>query len=512
MSRFPWPKASAQNSARCSCGIHREHGIHIEPGVLVREVLHDGTGRATGVQLADDRTVPADVVLVGIGARPAVDWLRGSGVPLGNGVLCDATLHAGDGVWAAGDVACWPHPMTGELTRIEHRTNASEAGLAVARNILAGPQGATDFAPVPYVWSDQYNLKIQIYGSTRGADRVRIVEGSTAERKLVALYGKAGRVCGVVGVNMVRAVRKWRAAVVAAEPFDTVGTAAGRGHRRGEHVMTPKSTPRAGVVGLGMIGGGVAVSLTRSGQTPAVFDVRPDAADQLPGVPDVLASPAEVAAASDVMMIAVVNAAQARQAITGEDGILSAARPGSTVVLLSTVALPVVRELATACAEREVGFLDCGVTPGDKAAEHGMVAIVGGNAEVVESARPVLAGWAKRIVHCGPSGAGMATKIARNVVTYGTWRTVHEAAALASAAGVDPVRLAEVIEAADPDGRTLLQLLGMRGEDGKLPDAVGRADHAADDQGSGRGTDSVGGPRSDRAGRPGQPGTRGGDT
>uniref|UniRef100_A0AAU1M2G7 FAD-dependent oxidoreductase n=1 Tax=Streptomyces sp. NBC_00148 TaxID=2903626 RepID=A0AAU1M2G7_9ACTN len=206
-------------------GIHREHGIHIEPGVLVREVLHDGTGRATGVQLADDRTVPADVVLVGIGARPAVDWLRGSGVPLGNGVLCDATLHAGDGVWAAGDVACWPHPMTGELTRIEHRTNASEAGLAVARNILAGPQGATDFAPVPYVWSDQYNLKIQIYGSTRGADRVRIVEGSTAERKLVALYGKAGRVCGVVGVNMVRAVRKWRAAVVAAEPFDTAGTA-----------------------------------------------------------------------------------------------------------------------------------------------------------------------------------------------------------------------------------------------------------------------------------------------
>lgn len=238
--------------------------------------------------------------------------------------------------------------------------------------------------------------------------------------------------------------------------------------------MTPKSTLRAGVVGLGMIGGGVAVSLARSGSAPAVFDVRPDAADRLPGVPDVLASPAEVAAASDVVMVAVVNAAQARQAITGEDGILTAARPGSAVVLLSTVALPVVRELAAACAEHAVGFLDCGVTPGDKAAEHGMVAIVGGDAAVVESAGPVLAGWAKRVVHCGPSGAGMATKIARNVVTYGTWRTVHEAAALASAAGVDPGRLAEVIEAADPDGRTLLQLLGLRGADGELPDAVGR--------------------------------------
>lgn len=206
-------------------GVHREHGVRIEPGVLVRDVLHDATGRATGVRLADDRTVPADVVLVGIGARPAIEWLRGSGVTLGNGVLCDATLHAGDGVWAAGDVACWPHPVTGEPTRIEHRTNASEAGLAVARNILAGPDGATPFAPVPYVWSDQYDLKIQIYGSTRGADSVRIAEGSTAERKLVALYGKGGRVCGVAGVNMVRAVRSWRAAVVAAEPFETAGTA-----------------------------------------------------------------------------------------------------------------------------------------------------------------------------------------------------------------------------------------------------------------------------------------------
>lgn len=238
--------------------------------------------------------------------------------------------------------------------------------------------------------------------------------------------------------------------------------------------MTAGTTARAGVIGLGMIGGGVAVSLARSGRVPAVFDIRPDAADQLPGVPAVLASPAEVAAVSDVIMVAVVDAGQARRAITGEDGLLTTARQGSTVVLLSTVALPVVRELAEACGDRGVGFLDCGVTPGDKAAEHGMVAIVGGDTEVVESARPVLEDWARHIVHCGPPGAGMATKIARNVVTYGSWRTVHEAAALADASGVVPARLAEVIEAADPQGRTLLQLLGMRGADGTLPEAAGR--------------------------------------
>ncbi|MEV7405571.1 FAD-dependent oxidoreductase [Streptomyces sp. NPDC091267] len=203
--------------------VHRDNGVRIEPGVLVRDLLHDGAGRATGVRLADDRTVPADAVLVGIGARPATEWLEGSGLPLGNGVLCDATLYAGDGVWAAGDVACWTHPGTGAPTRVEHRTNASEAGLAVARNILAGPEGAVPFAPVPYVWSDQYDMRIQVYGSTRGADSIRIVEGSTAARKLIAVYGKAGRISGVAGVNMPRAVRSWRAAVVTAGPFDEVG-------------------------------------------------------------------------------------------------------------------------------------------------------------------------------------------------------------------------------------------------------------------------------------------------
>jgi 3-hydroxyisobutyrate dehydrogenase-like beta-hydroxyacid dehydrogenase/alkylhydroperoxidase/carboxymuconolactone decarboxylase family protein YurZ len=181
-----------------------------------------------------------------------------------------------------------------------------------------------------------------------------------------------------------------------------------------------------------------------------------------------------VAEHSDVVMVAVVNAAQARTAIAGEGGLLSGAHPGLTVVLQSTVALPVVRELAELCAKEEVDFLDCGVTPGDRAAEHGMVAIVGGEQSVVDRARPVLEDWAKKVVHCGPLGAGMATKIARNIVTYGSWRTVTEAAELAAAADVDPARLAEVIETADPEGRTLLQLLRMRGADGAIPEAAGR--------------------------------------
>ncbi|WP_261560402.1 NAD(P)/FAD-dependent oxidoreductase [Frankia tisae] len=194
--------------------VHAEHGVRIVPGVLVDAVLVDAVltegGRATGVRLADGRTIEADAVLVGIGARPNIGWLATSGVPIGDGVECDATLYAGSGVWAAGDVASWLHPRTGQRTRIEHRTNATEQGLAVARNILAGPENATPFDPVPYVWSDQYDLKIQIYGQLRGCDRVRIVKGSLAERRLTALHGRDGRVCGVVGVNMPRATREYR--------------------------------------------------------------------------------------------------------------------------------------------------------------------------------------------------------------------------------------------------------------------------------------------------------------
>jgi 3-phenylpropionate/trans-cinnamate dioxygenase ferredoxin reductase subunit len=203
---------------------HHEHGVRVETGVLVDQVLTDG-GRASGVSLRDGRTLAADAVLVGIGAQPNTEWLTGSGVAVGNGVECDATLYAGSGVWAAGDVACWLNARTGEPWRIEHRTNAAEQGLAVARNILAGPERATPFDSVPYVWSDQYDLKIQIYGRTRGADEVRVVEGSTAERRLIALYGRNGRTCAAVGVNMVRALRGYRAQVAAAAPLLT-GSAA----------------------------------------------------------------------------------------------------------------------------------------------------------------------------------------------------------------------------------------------------------------------------------------------
>jgi NADPH-dependent 2,4-dienoyl-CoA reductase/sulfur reductase-like enzyme len=196
---------------RLLMGVHVEHGVRVHTGAKVIAVATQD-GRATGVQLADGTTLAADLVLVSIGSIPNTEWLAGSEIPVGNGVLCDQYCQAAPGVWAAGDVASWYHVGLGERLRVEHRTNAAEQGIAVARNILAGAN-PVPFAPVPYIWSDQYDLKIQIYGLPRDTDSFSVTDGSLDERKLVAVYGKNGRARAAVGVNMIRPLRAARSLV-----------------------------------------------------------------------------------------------------------------------------------------------------------------------------------------------------------------------------------------------------------------------------------------------------------
>jgi NADPH-dependent 2,4-dienoyl-CoA reductase/sulfur reductase-like enzyme len=206
---------------------HHAHGVRVETGAMVTEIL-EVDGRATGVRLRDGRTIAAGAVLVAIGSIPATGWLTGSGVPVATsapgGVLCDQNCQAAPHVWAAGDIACWPHPDFGDRIRIEHRTNAAEQGMAVARNILAdfAAEPQTPFAPIPYIWSDQYDLRIQIYGLPRLRDEVVIVEGSPTGGKLLALYGKEAKVCAALGINMIPQIRRARQLVAARAPMPRI--------------------------------------------------------------------------------------------------------------------------------------------------------------------------------------------------------------------------------------------------------------------------------------------------
>jgi 3-phenylpropionate/trans-cinnamate dioxygenase ferredoxin reductase component len=188
-------------------GIHTDHGVDLRCGAAVAGL--EGEGRVERVVLGDGSVVEADVVVVGIGVIPNTAWLEDSGLELRDGVVCDERLAAigATGVWAAGDIARWHNPLFDEEMRIEHWTNAVEQALAVASGIVGEPE---PFAPVPYVWSDQYDSKIQVVGRPGPADEVEVPIGSFDDRRFVALCHRDGRLTGAVGLDEPRRVMRFK--------------------------------------------------------------------------------------------------------------------------------------------------------------------------------------------------------------------------------------------------------------------------------------------------------------
>jgi len=201
--------------AHCA-SLHGANGVELRTGVAVRHIrpgASDGEARrGLVVELGDGGTVPADVVLVGIGVVPATEWLADSGLTLDNGVVCDDRLFAADGVVAAGDIArwIWHHDGGEELIRIEHWEIAAGAGVAAARSVIAGRADAPSFVPIPYFWSDQYGIRFQVLGNPGGDDEVVVTEGSLGEGKFVALFGRAGRLRAVMAIGKPRQLMGFR--------------------------------------------------------------------------------------------------------------------------------------------------------------------------------------------------------------------------------------------------------------------------------------------------------------
>jgi NADPH-dependent 2,4-dienoyl-CoA reductase/sulfur reductase-like enzyme len=189
--------------------LHRQHGVDLRVGVGVDGFV--GNGHVEAVRLTDGSQVPADVVIVGLGVTPATDWLEGSGLRLDDGVVCDATGAAEgcDDIVAAGDVARWWHPLYERHLRTEHWDDAGRQGAAAARTLLAGPGHTEAFDMVPYFWSDQYDVKVQMVGTPADYDAIEIVEGSRGGWEFVAAYGRGGRTIAVLGTipNRVHAYR-----------------------------------------------------------------------------------------------------------------------------------------------------------------------------------------------------------------------------------------------------------------------------------------------------------------
>ena len=195
--------------------LHADRGTRLLTGTGVAGLV--GSGRVEAVELADGTSLPADVVAVGIGAAPNIEWLADSGVALGNGVLTDARGATNiPGVVAVGDCAATWSDSAGRHVRIEHWTNALEQPRTTVATLLGTGQPTP--TPVPYFWSDQYGVRIQFAGSRREGDVVRVVEGSFADRSFLVAYERNDETVAVLGLNQPRLFTRWRRQLRATVP------------------------------------------------------------------------------------------------------------------------------------------------------------------------------------------------------------------------------------------------------------------------------------------------------
>jgi len=190
MARTVCPAMSEFYAAR-----HRREGVDLRCRASV--TAFRGNGRVTAVEAAGE-TFAADLVVVGVGIEPEVTLAERAGIPCDNGISVDAEARTADpGVLAAGDCTSHPHPFVGRRIRLESVHNAIEQAKAAARTLTGQPRA---FADVPWFWSDQYDLKLQIAGLALDYDAT-VVRGDMESGSFSIYYLRGGRPIAVDSVN-----------------------------------------------------------------------------------------------------------------------------------------------------------------------------------------------------------------------------------------------------------------------------------------------------------------------
>jgi 3-phenylpropionate/trans-cinnamate dioxygenase ferredoxin reductase component len=180
--------------------LHRARGVDIRLGARLAAVT--GVGAVSGVGLADGTTLPADVVLLAVGAQANDDLARSAGIPCNDGILVDTLARTSvPDVYAVGDCARFPSGRFGRQLRLESVQNAIDQAKAAAGAILGTPR---PYDPVPWFWSDQYEIKLQMAGLSDGYDSTELV-GDRAAPRFSVEYRAQGRLIAVDAVNDARA-------------------------------------------------------------------------------------------------------------------------------------------------------------------------------------------------------------------------------------------------------------------------------------------------------------------
>jgi 3-phenylpropionate/trans-cinnamate dioxygenase ferredoxin reductase subunit len=196
--------------------LHRDRGVDLRLSTGVREFRGDG-GRVRAV-VTDAGEVPADVVVVGVGVAPRTELAEAAGLEIANGVVVDASLRtSAPDVYAAGDIAFWPHPRYGRRIRVEHWANALNGGPAAARAMLGRE---VTYDRLPYFFTDQYDLGME-YSGLSGADASVVCRGNPDSGEFIAFWLDDGRVQAAMNVNVWDVTDDLQALVRANRPVDT---------------------------------------------------------------------------------------------------------------------------------------------------------------------------------------------------------------------------------------------------------------------------------------------------
>jgi 3-phenylpropionate/trans-cinnamate dioxygenase ferredoxin reductase component len=200
VASLPLQRVLGDELAQVFADLHAEHGVDLRLGTGIREITGSG-GRAASVVLDDGTSIPADAVVVGVGITPAVELAEAAGLDVDNGVLVDSALRTSDpDIYAAGDVANADNPLLGRHIRVEHWANALNGGPAAARSMLCRE---VVYDPVPYFFSDQYDLGMEYsgYAEPGGYDQV-VFRGDVPGREFIAFWLADGRVVAGMNVNV----------------------------------------------------------------------------------------------------------------------------------------------------------------------------------------------------------------------------------------------------------------------------------------------------------------------
>jgi 3-phenylpropionate/trans-cinnamate dioxygenase ferredoxin reductase component len=195
MDTLPLRRVLGDEAATVFRDLHEAHGVTFHFGQSVASIT------PTSVLLSGGASIPADVVIVGVGVTPATELAASAGLSVDNGVLVSASLQTSHAeIYACGDVANWEHPLLGTRVRVEHWENARQSGQAAARAMLGMP---VSYDWIPYFYTDQYDLGMEYSGHVApgGYDSV-VFRGSVAAREFLAFWLKDGHVLAGMNVNV----------------------------------------------------------------------------------------------------------------------------------------------------------------------------------------------------------------------------------------------------------------------------------------------------------------------